>query len=108
MEYFEILSDDLPSSVVKRVRCLLGMGQVEQATNLLYATDYSSDLQFQEIMLECLKASGRRLERIPSLDHHVMDLRVETALRTEMIARTPHFAAAPVVHGEIEERDSDE
>jgi hypothetical protein len=37
-----------------------------------------------------------------------MDLRVETALRTEMIARTPHFAAAPVVHGEIEERDSDE
>ncbi|MEW6529996.1 MAG: radical SAM protein [Thermodesulfobacteriota bacterium] len=107
-EYFEILADDFPSSVVKRVRCLLGMGRAEQATNLLYSTDYSSDLEFQEIMLECLKATGRRSERIPSLDHHVMDMRVETALRTEVIALAPHFAETPVVHGEIDQRDSDE
>jgi len=107
LEYFEILSDDFPSTVLKQARCLLGMGQAEQAMNLLYATDYSPDLQFQELLLECLKASERRSERIPSLDHHVMDLRVETALKRETLARIPHFAAGPVVHGEIEERESD-
>ncbi len=108
MEYFEALSDNLPSSVLKRVRCLLSMGQVEQAMNLLEGIDQAPDLEFEETLLECLKASGRHPERIPSLEHHVMDLRVQAALGREMIARSPHPASEPVVHGDNEEDRSDE
>ena len=99
LEYYQGMSDSLPSSVLKRVRCLLSMEQPERAMNLLGTTPETPDLEYQETLLGCLKAVRPECSRIPSLDHGVLNLRVKAALAREMALRGGASSMPPIVHG---------
>lgn len=103
LEYYEALSPDLPSSILKTVRCLLSMEKWEEAYHLMEGLDESPGSEFQETLLECLKAARPSSKRIPSLEHHVMDLRIDAALTRETASRVGQSAAPPIVHGFVEE-----
>ncbi len=55
----------------------------------------------------CLKAADTNTERIPSLEHHILDLRVSAALERHSMAGTGVAAVAPLVHG-YDEYDYDD
>jgi hypothetical protein len=57
----------------------------------------SSDLSFQEVLLECLKSVEPDSERIPSLDRRVLDLKIEDIFDEEILDSST--AIQPVVHG---------
>ena len=99
LEYYQRLPDSLPSSVLKRVRCLLSMEQPERAMDLLETTPETPDLEYQEALLGCLQAVRPGSGRIPSLDRDVLDLRVKVALSREMVSRGGGSPMPPVVHG---------
>ena len=44
LEYYEAISDAIPSSVLKRVRCLLNMEQPEEAMKLLQSIPEVADM----------------------------------------------------------------
>lgn len=104
LEYYETLSADLPSTLLKTVRCLLNIGRWEEAYRLMEGLDETSGLEFQETLLQCLKAARPHSKRIPSLEHHVLDLRVNAALTRETASRVGQSAPPPLVHG-FEEED---
>ena len=99
LEYYQAISDSLPSSVLKRVRCLLSMGEAERAAQLLDTMEETPDLEFQETLLECLKAARPDSSRIPSLERNILNLRVNAAVARETLARPGQAAIGPVVHG---------
>ena len=107
LEYYEAISEAIPSSVLKRVRCLLNMEQPEEATKLLQSIPEVADMEFQETLLQCLKVAQPDSARIPSLEHHVLDLRVNAALSREAIAKAGQYSGEPLVHG-AGERESRE
>lgn len=107
LKYYEALSEELPSSVLKKVRCLLNMGAITEATNLMDTVPESPEQEFQETLLQSLKAGRPDSGRIPSLEHHVLDLRVKAALSRETIGRTAHFSVSPLVHGNVYEGEPD-
>jgi radical SAM superfamily enzyme YgiQ (UPF0313 family) len=96
--YGEIEGEQL-SLIVKRALCLLNMNQASKALDLLDAAPDKGGLEFQETLLECLKKAEPDSKRIPSLSHHVLDLRVEAALARERTLRSGASSVSPVVHG---------
>jgi anaerobic magnesium-protoporphyrin IX monomethyl ester cyclase len=99
LEFYQSISDSLPSSVLKRVKCLLSMEQPERAMKLLETTPETPDLEYQETLLGSLKAVMPDSSRIPSLDHNVLNLRVKVALAREMVLRAGASSMPPIVHG---------
>ena len=105
LDHYVDQSGNLVSGVLKRVRLLLRLGRSKQATKLLETLPESADLEFQETMLECLKAGGADPNRIPSLERHVLDLKVKSALEKEMLSRKGPSGYAPVIHGFPADKD---
>jgi len=99
LEFYEAVATDEQSSVLKRVRSLIEMGEGEQAIDLLQSIPEGTGLEFQETMLERLKATGTNTNRIPSLEHHVLDLRVNATLERRALPGTARSERAPIVHG---------
>ncbi len=98
LEYYYAVSESMRSSVLKRVQCLLRMKMPEQAMKLLETVPETPELQFQEILLECLKAALPESDRIPSLEHNVLELKIKAALEREAMTRGGHVPP-PLVHG---------
>lgn len=99
LELYRKLADDLPSAKLKMVRCLLSMKRGDAAMDLLRTLPESVDLDYQETLLECLKAVRENSGRIPSLEHHVMDQRVAATLARESSSGMGQSASGPLVHG---------
>jgi radical SAM superfamily enzyme YgiQ (UPF0313 family) len=99
LEHYRLLSKEVPSATLKQVRCLLNMNRPEEALGLMEEMAESSDLEFQETLLECLKAAKPDSGRIPSLEHHVLNLKVTAALAREQLARGAQASTAPIIHG---------
>jgi len=99
VEYYEAIIKELPSSILKIVRCRLNAGESERAMSLLRTMPEAPSLEFQETLLECLKAADPESDRIPSLEHHVLDLRVTAALGREAVSRSSQLSGPPIVHG---------
>ncbi len=102
LEYYKQLEEELPSSVLKQVRCLLHLGRPEEALRIMDHIPESSDLTFQETLLQCLKRAKPESNRIPSLEHHVLNLKVNAALGRETASRRSQSGLPPLVHGETE------
>ncbi|MEW6350747.1 MAG: radical SAM protein [Thermodesulfobacteriota bacterium] len=96
LQYLEMLEARDPHTIVRKARCLLGLGEASQALHLLEALGDMPDLTYQEVMLETLKVLNRETDRIPALEHRVLDLKVGRALEREALASG---TAGPVVHG---------
>ncbi len=107
LEYYKAISEEVPSSVLKRVRCLLSMEQSEEAMRLLETVPELSDMEFQDTLLECIKAVQPDSARIPSLDRHVLDLRVNAALGRETIQKGGGHTGRQLVHGTYEGKSED-
>jgi radical SAM superfamily enzyme YgiQ (UPF0313 family) len=99
LPYYEKVSDEIPSAQLKRVQCLLHMVEPERALSLIETLPEGKDLEFYQTLLECLKRARPASERIPSLEHHVMDLKVNAALDREMLSRRIGNPTNPIVHG---------
>lgn len=99
LEYYEAISEAIPSSVLKRVRCLLNLEQPEEALKLLESIHEVADMEFQETLLECLKVAQPDSARIPSLEHRLLDLRVNAALSRDAISKGGQYSGKPLVHG---------
>jgi radical SAM superfamily enzyme YgiQ (UPF0313 family) len=97
LEYYQRVSDSIPSSVLKRVRCLLAMEEPERAMSLLESRPEAPDPGYRETLLECLKAARPGSGRIASLDREVLDLRVKVALARETSRRVT--STPLIVHG---------
>jgi anaerobic magnesium-protoporphyrin IX monomethyl ester cyclase len=98
LEYYYAVSESMRSSVLKRVQCLLRMEMPGEAMKLLETVPETPDLQFQEMLLECLKAARPESDRIPSLQHNVLELRIKAALDREAMMRSGNLSP-PIVHG---------
>jgi radical SAM superfamily enzyme YgiQ (UPF0313 family) len=107
LEFFESIATSEYASVIKRVRCLLSMDRPGEAFKLLQSVPEAPELEYQETLLECLKASGNNMERIPSLEHHILDLRVAVALERHSVAGAGVAGVPPLVHG-YDEDDYDD
>jgi hypothetical protein len=107
LEYYEALAADVPSSILKSVRCLLNMGEPERAMKLMDTMPEIPDQEFQETLLQCLKAARPGSRRIPSLEHHVLDLRVKSALAKETLSKSLQSSVTPLVHGSFYDGGSD-
>lgn len=107
LEYYEALSADVPSTALKSVRCLLNMRESQRAMKLMDTFPEVPDQEYQETLLQCLKAARPDSRRIPSLEHHVLDLRVKSALTRETLSRASQFAVTPLVHGISIDDESD-
>lgn len=101
LEYYKDLAEDVPSARLKQVRCLLNLERYEEAFRMMDGLPESPEQGFQETLLQCLKVAQPDSNRIPSLEHHVLNLRVNAALGRETASRGVS-GPAPVVHGEIE------
>ncbi len=101
LEYYESMGKDLPALVLKRVRCLLNIERAEEAMQLLDTIPESGGLEYQETLLTCLKAVEPNSERLPSLEHHVMDLRVAAALNRDILSKSGP-SRSPILHGILE------
>jgi hypothetical protein len=98
LEYYYAVSESIRSSVLKRAHCLLGMKKPDEAMKLLETVPETPDLQFQEILLECLKAGRPESDRIPSLEHNVLELKIRATLDREAMMRSGNLPP-PLVHG---------
>jgi radical SAM superfamily enzyme YgiQ (UPF0313 family) len=96
LEYYERASDGRPSSILKRVRCLLRVGEAERALSLIETAPETPDLEHQETLLACLQAARPAALRTRSLDQGVLGLRVESALAREAASRR---GPPPFAHG---------
>jgi anaerobic magnesium-protoporphyrin IX monomethyl ester cyclase len=98
LEYYYSVSDSIRSSTLKRAQCLLRMDQPDEAMKLLETVPETPDLQFQEMLLEFLKAARPESDRIPSLEHNVLELKIKATLDREAMMRSGN-APPPLVHG---------
>jgi anaerobic magnesium-protoporphyrin IX monomethyl ester cyclase len=101
-EFYQAIAEKLPSAKLKMVRCLLSMKEFRAAADILGTIPESPDLEYQETLLDCLKAAHANSPRIPSLAHHVLDLRVAATLAREAASGIGQSAPAPVVHGDAD------
>lgn len=99
LDYYGRLSDGGQAVVLKRARCLIAVEDAAAGLQVLKDLPEGSGLEFQQVLLECLKNAHPTSNRIPSLEHHVLDLRVEAALERETIPVSGAHLAKPVVHG---------
>lgn len=99
LEYYERAASNKPASVLKRARCLLGMGRGREALDLMSSAPEAPDLDFQETLLQCLKAVNTDTKRIPSLERRVMDLKIEASLSKSGMMVGKGHSATPVIHG---------
>lgn len=99
LQYYTEDPEDTARLVLKKARCLLNMQEPEQALDLVQSIPERGDPEFQETLLQCLKKARPDSERIPSLDHHVLDLRVDAALQRERVVKLGTASATPIVHG---------
>ncbi len=104
LEYYQELAEDVPSAWLKQVRCLLNIGRSEEALRIMDGIPESSEPAFQEALLQCLKVAQPDSSRIPSLEHHVLNVRVNAALSREMASRITS-GPAPIVHGQTEDSE---
>jgi hypothetical protein len=101
LEYYESIGNEYPATVLKRVRCLLNLERAAEAMDLLDTIPESRDLEYQETLLACFKAARSNSQRIPSLAHRVMDLRVAATLDREMLSKYGP-SRSPISHGSLE------
>jgi len=99
LPYYEKVLDEVAGAQLKRVQCLLHIDKAEVALGLIETLPQGKDLEFHQTLLECLKRARPTSERIPSLERHVMDLRVNAALDREMLGRRIGNPINPIVHG---------
>lgn len=99
LELYKQVASDKPGSMIKRCRCLLGMGKAQEALDLIESKAESPDLDFQETLLQCLKSVNNDTRRIPSLERRVMDLRIEAALSKPVASGGMGRSQGPIVHG---------
>lgn len=107
LPFYETLSTALPSAAIKQVKCLLRMGEYQRAAELLKTIPESTDYEYQETLLLCLKAVDGHSPTISDLEHHCLDLRVREAIQREAYARPNQLASKPTVHGLTEEDSGD-
>ncbi len=105
LDHYVDQAGNLTSGVLKRVRLLLRLGRSKQALKLLETIPEAPDLEFQETMLECLKAGDSDTGRIPSLEKHVLDLRIKNALEKELLSKKGSSGHGPVIHGFPSDRE---
>ncbi len=96
LAYLDMLDAQDPYTIIRKARCLLRMGEPQRALELLRTLDDPPELAYQEVMLETLKALNKETDRIPALEHKVLDLRVGRVLERETLSSG---ALGPVVHG---------
>jgi radical SAM superfamily enzyme YgiQ (UPF0313 family) len=99
-EYYSAVGSSQPSRVAKRAMCMLAMDEPSRALALLQTVPEEDSLEFRQALLECLKKAAPESKRIPSLSHHLLDLRVRAALDREAMSRLGTAALSPIVHGE--------
>lgn len=100
LDYYTGLPGTDASLLTKKARCLLASGDPVQALGLLQSEPEQRDPDFQDTLLECLKKAQPGSSRIPSLEHYVLNLRIEAALERARVLKLWGPKFAPVVHGE--------
>lgn len=98
-KYYERADSNQPDTLIRRALALFSGGEKERAFKILNSMPEESGLQFQELLLDCLKAVEPDSERIPSLNHHVLDLKVKAAFENETTKQTDQRDVQPNVHG---------
>lgn len=99
LDYYTGVPEPDAPLLTKKARCLLATGEPDQALGLLESVPEQHNLDFQDTLLECLKKAQPGSSRIPSLEHHVLDLKVEAALERARMSKLWGPKLAPVVHG---------
>jgi anaerobic magnesium-protoporphyrin IX monomethyl ester cyclase len=99
LEYYELLAGQLPSAILKKVRCLLTAGEPGKAMLVMDQIPEASNLEYQETLLECLKVARPDSPRIPYLDRNVLELRVKAASEKETTPKSLQQSCHPIVHG---------
>jgi radical SAM superfamily enzyme YgiQ (UPF0313 family) len=101
--YYESVTNGGPSVVTRTARCLLNMKEEARALEVLESVPERPDPEFQQMLLECLMRARPESQRIPSLSHHVLDLRVQAAVEREAVMKAGAGGMGPVVHGAKED-----
>ncbi len=107
LPYYQALANDLPSALLKQVKCLLNIEDYQRAAELIKRLPSSNDYEYQQALLECLKKVEPDSELIPELELSVLDLRVRDAINRETLSRGNHFTSAPIVHGFVPSEATD-
>jgi hypothetical protein len=97
LPYYEGLSG-IPSTSLKRVKCLLALNRADEALALIRSIPESQELDYQETFVQCLKAAEPDSHRIRPMEFRVMELRVKAALQKEVSSRRPPIPV--IVHGD--------
>ena len=87
-------------ALIKKARSLFLGGEAQRALEALNSMPDKSSLSFEEVLLDCLRVVDPQSERIPSLDRHVLHLKVENTLDNEILDQTQHVPTEPIVHGD--------
>jgi tetratricopeptide (TPR) repeat protein len=93
-------SNSESGALIKKARSFVLAGEAQKALEVLSSVHDKSGLSFQEVFLDCLKVADPLSQRIPSLDRHVLRLKVENALDNEIMDQIGHSTTQPIVHGE--------
>lgn len=99
LEYYDRLLGRGEDVAFKRARCLIAADDPAAGLQVLEELRESRGLEYQQVLLECLKKAHPESNRIPSLEHHVLDLRVEAAIARESMPIPGAPSARPLVHG---------
>lgn len=98
IEIYEQAGEALADSVIKKAQCLIRVDQPKEALNILESLENHSGLEYHETLLEALKRGRPVSNRIPSLEHHVLDLKIQAALDRERF-HSRSASVTPLVHG---------
>ena len=99
-QYYARVGQNESGALIKQARSLFMGGEAQKTLELLESAPDKSSLSFQELYLDCLKMVHPESKEIPSLDRHVLHLKVEDALDREIMDQTGRSALEPIVHGE--------
>ncbi len=97
--YYDRLSDEIPSSRIKKAQCLINTERYDEALTVMESIPDSPDSDYRQTLLECLKRARPTDADIPALEHNVMNMRVQAALDRDRIPRSGGSSAPPIVHG---------
>ena len=81
--YYGKANTNQTSTKIGKARALLLGDEPQQALEILNSMPENTSLEFQELLLDCLKVVQPRSKRIPSLDKSILDVKVKTALDSE-------------------------
>jgi len=81
--YYGKANSNQTSTMIGKARALLLGDEPQQALEILNSMPENTSLEFQEVLLDCLKVVQPRSKRIPSLDKSILDVKVKTALDSE-------------------------